>query len=696
MPPRLHDSSVNRPADNDASALPSVVDFGREICSDLAAAESREWLVTNSIGGYAFGTIAGLETRSYHGLLIAALQPPLGRTLLLAKLDETAFYGGEPFQLATNRWVGGVVGPEGYRYVERFHLEGTTPVWTFALADALLEKRVFMQPGANTTYVLYRLVRASGSIALSIKALVDYGAEHGTTTSGELPMQITGVEQGLRVAAFEGATPFYVLSDAGAARLAEQWYREFDLSAERARGLRDHTDHFFAGEFTATLAPGESLTIVASTDASPSLNGEAAYAARQKETRSLLEEFNERNGKAARSAPPSIQQLALAADQFIATRPLPGMAGARTILAGYPWFGDWGRDTMIALPGLCLVTGRASQARNILQTFARFVSEGMLPNNFPSAGKSPTYNTADATLWYFQAVREYVDATNDLDLLGELFPVLDAIVEAHIRGTRYNIHVDPADGLLYAGEPGVALTWMDAKVGDWVITPRIGKPVEINALWFNAAASMAQFARATGRVPDRYENLAQRARTGFDRFWNPQKQFCFDVIDGPPGMEDCDVALRPNQIFAGSLPESPLTPERQRAVVDVCAHELLTSFGLRSLGRKEPGYQGRYAGDAEKRDGAYHQGTVWGWLLGPFVLAHLRVYQDAETAMSFLEPMLHHVVAAGLGTAGEIFDGDEPFTPNGCIAQAWTVGETLRAWRYINIAGSRRAPNSSL
>lgn len=676
---------MKRPADSYVSGFSSTVDFGRELCGNLAEAESREWLVTNGIGGYAFGTVAGLETRCYHGLLIASLKPPLGRTLMLAKLDETATYGGEQFQLATNRWVGGEVAPEGYRLIERFHLEGATPVWTFALADALLEKRVFMQAGANTTYVLFRLVRASAPINLSVKALVDYGAEHCATTEGDFPIESTSVERGLRVVAFDGAVPFYVLSGSGTARPAGEWYRNFDLPAERARGLRDHTDHFLAGEYTATLAPGETLTIVASTDASPSLDGEAAYAERQKLARALLEVFRQGNSSAARPAPPAIEQLVLAADQFIAARPLKDIPEAQTILAGYPWFGDWGRDTMIALPGLCLATGRAAVARNILRTFSRFVSEGMLPNNFPSSGEAPAYNTADATLWYFLAIRAYFEATNDTALLGELFPVLDAIVDAHVRGTRYKIHVDAADGLLYAGESGAALTWMDAKVEGRPVTPRIGKPVEINALWFNAAWSMTLFARALGRASDRYENLAMRARAGFDRFWNPAKGFCFDVIDGPWGTQDSNAALRPNQIFAVSLPESPLPVEQQRAVVDVCARELLTSFGMRSLGRKEPGYQGRYAGGVEQRDAAYHQGTVWGWLLGPFALAHMRVYRDAETAMSFLEPLSRHITAAGLGTAGEIFDGDEPFAPNGCIAQAWTVGETLRAWRQLNV-----------
>jgi predicted glycogen debranching enzyme len=674
---------VNRRAHDDVSGFPSVIDFGREVCGDLAQAESREWLVTNGIGGYAFGTVAGLETRCYHGLLIAALNPPLGRTLLLAKLDERAAYRGEQFQLATNRWVGGEVLPQGFRLVERFRLEGTTPVWTFALADALLEKRIFLQAGANTTYILYRLVRAGGPIQLAIKALADYGAEHCATTAGDFPMNAAVVERGLRVTAFDGATPLHILSSNGAVQAASEWYRNFDLAEERARGLRDRTDHFLAGEFTATLAPGESLTIVASTDVSPLLDGEAAYAERKKQERALLENFQPATG-AARRAPGGVDQLVLAADQFIAARPLPGFPGAQTILAGYPWFGDWGRDTMIALPGLCLATGRPAVARNILQTFARFVSEGMLPNNFSSGGEPPAYNTADATLWYFLAIREYFEATGDTGLLGELFPVIEAIVDAHIQGTRYNIHVDPSDGLLYAGEAGAALTWMDAKVEGRAVTPRIGKPVEINALWFNAAWSMTLFARALGRASDRYEILAARARAGFDRFWNPQRQFCFDVVDGPWGTDSANAALRPNQIFAVSLPESPLSAERQRAVVDVCEGELLTSFGLRSLGRKEPGYVGRYEGGVEQRDTAYHQGTVWGWLLGPFALAHLRVYQDADLAMAFLEPALRHITAAGLGTEGEIFDGDEPFAPKGCIAQAWTVGETLRTWRMIN------------
>jgi predicted glycogen debranching enzyme len=681
---------VKRPASDPFPIFHDVVDFGREICGDLHAAESREWLVTNGIGGYAFGTIAGHQTRCYHGLLVAALQPPLGRTLLVAKFDETARYGSEEFALFTNRWADGTVSPDGYRNIERFHLEGTTPVWTFALANALLEKRIFMQTGSNTTYVLYRLVRANSSVELSIKVLADYSEEHCATTGKFRPMEVTPVEHGLQVAAFEGATPFYVQSDRATALPAKTWYRNFDLAAEHARGLADRADHFFAGEFRATIAPGGSLTLVASTEAAPSLNGQSALVNRQSETNVLRGRFFTANGGTQKAPPPNVQQLVLAANQFIAARPLDAEPDAKTILAGYPWFSDWGRDTMIALPGLCLATGRPWLARNILRTFSRFVSEGMLPNQFPNAGAAPVYNTVDATLWYFNAVRQYSEATSDIGLLTELYPVLEGIIDAHVRGTRYQIHVDPADGLLYAGEPGVQLTWMDAKVGDRVITPRIGKPVEVNALWLNAVAAMERFAFTLGRNAARYEALAERARNGFARFWNSEKQFCSDVIDAPGFPDGKDAALRPNQIFAVSLPESALTPEQQRAVVDICARELLTSFGLRSLGREEPGYRGRYAGGAEKRDEAYHQGTVWGWLLGPFALAHLRVYRDAAQAMSFLEPMFGQIEAAGLGTLSEIFDGDAPFAPNGCIAQAWTVGETLRAWRAIRGAVEKK------
>jgi len=676
----VEDIPVAKDSQAPFSLIEPCIDFGRDVCGDLSAAEQREWIVTNGIGGFASGTAPGLLTRRYHGLLVAALKPPLGRTLLVAKLDEVADYDGRTYALSTNRWAGGTLDPQGYRFIETFRLEGTMPVWTFACADAQLEKRVWMQHGANTTYVRYKLVRAGRPIELTVKALVNYRDYHSSTHAGDWRMNIEPVDHGVRVDAFQGATPFYVLSAEASAEAAHDWYRNFDLAVARYRGLDDHEDHLHAATFRVKLEPGDSATIVLSTEPAPGLDGGKAWAARLGRERDLVDRWTKANLSASSRAPAWIRQLVLAADQFIVSRPLPDDPEAHSVIAGYHWFGDWGRDTMIALPGLTLSTGRPEIARCILRTFSRFVDRGMLPNRFPDAGEAPEYNTVDATLWYFEAIRQYVASTRDQALLRELFPVLADIVAWHTRGTRYNIHVDPADGLLYAGEPGVQLTWMDAKVGDWVVTPRIGKPVEVNALWYNAVVTMSQFARSLGRPADEYESLARRARTGFQRFWNQAGGCCFDVIDGPDGN---DASLRPNQLFAVSLPESPLSPEQQRAVVDACARDLLTSHGLRSLSADDPRYQSHYGGGPRERDAAYHQGTVWGWLLGPFVLAHLRVYNDPVLAASLLEPMASHLKVHGLGTASEIFDGDAPFAPRGCIAQAWTVAEVLRAWTLL-------------
>jgi predicted glycogen debranching enzyme len=370
----------------------------------------------------------------------------------------------------------------------------------------------------------------------------------------------------------------------------------------------------------------------------------------------------------------------LAADQFIVRRPLNDDPEALSVIAGYPWFGDWGRDTMIALPGLTLSTGRPEITRRILRTFARFVDRGMLPNVFPDAGEEPEYNTVDAALWYFEAVRQYYESTEDREFLREIYPVLEEMIEWHQRGTRYGIKADPQDGLLAAGEAGVQLTWMDAKVGDWVVTPRIGKPVEINALWYNALVSMTRFAAILKKPSNVYSSAAWDVERSFGRFWNEEAGCCFDVIDGPDGN---DASMRPNQILAVSLPASALSSLRQRAVVDACARELVTSHGLRSLAPGDPAYVPHYGGGPRERDGAYHQGTVWGWLLGHFALAHLRVYNDPARAASYLEPMAHHLNVHGLGSASEIFDAEAPFTPRGCTAQAWTVAEILRAWTVI-------------
>ena len=664
------------------------IQFGREICGDLSAAESREWLVTNGIGGYASGTVAGSQTRRYHGLLVAALQPPLGRTQLVSGIDEIVHYAGEDFSLATHRWASGAVDPQGYLLLEDFHLEGSTAVWTYALDDALLEKRVWMRQGENTTYIQYTFVRGSSALEMEWKALVNYRDFHSLTHAGGWRMNIAPVENGVRVLAFDGAVPFYLKSSSATCEPRHEWFLGCYFAEETERGLSDREDHLFAALFRGRLEAGASVTLVVSTEAAASLDVETARAERANYEVKLFHDWQAKNETLAGEAPSWLWQLILAADQFIVKRSLPEEPEGRSIIAGYHWFGDWGRDTMIALPGLTLATGRAEVARQILLAFSRYVDGGMLPNNFPDAGPSsvgasgkPEYNTVDAGLWYFEAVRQYFELTQDDVTLQKLFPILAAMIDAHVAGTRYNIHVDPADGLLYAGGPGVQLTWMDAKIGDWVVTPRMGKPVEINALWVNALETLAGFARLIAKPDEVYEKLAAKAKKSFQRFWNAERNCCFDVIDSP-GLGK-DALLRPNQIFAVSLPVSPLAPEQQKAVVDICARRLLTSHGMRSLAPGETGYIGHYGGSPRDRDAAYHQGTVWGWLLGPFVLAHYRAYHDREAALRFLEPLGREIYASGLGTLSEIFDGDAPFKARGSIAQAWTVGEVLRAWKEI-------------
>ncbi len=667
---------------NPVASLDSPLEFGRDICNNLEAAERREWLVTNGIGGYASGTMAGLLTRRYHGLLVAALKPPLGRTLLVTKIDEIAGYDGNTFSLGTNRWMGGAIDPRGFELIQQFRLEGTISVWTFACSDALIEKRICMEQGANTTYVSYKLASARQAVRLSLKVLVNHRDFHCNTHAGDWRMEVQAIANGVRVIHYPGATPFYLLSSNATAEPAHIWYRNYFLSIENSRGFDGCEDSLHAVTFHAELKPGEEVTLVFSTDTSSDLDGIKALDRQRSRERALLARWDAAHPPQAKATPAWIRQLALAADQFIVARPLPQNPTARSVIAGYHWFGDWGRDTMIALPGLTLATGRPEIAKEVLLTFVQLVDQGMLPNTFPEGGDAPQFNTADSALWFFEAAREYVDSTRDIKTLRQLFPVLAEIINQHVKGTRYKIRVDPADSLLYAGEPGVALTWMDAKVGDWVVTPRIGKPVEVNALWFNALLSMARFARALKKTSSEYESMALHVREGSARFWNNQTHFCFDVLDGPEGN---DATFRPNQIFAISLTERLLSPERARAVVDACEQRLLTPRGLRSISKDDPKYRGHYGGSPHDRDGAYHQGTVWGWLLGPFIHAHLRVYKDRTRAAAFLEPMKQSTMEYGLGTAGEIFDGEPPFAPRGCIAQAWTVGELLRAWLACNL-----------
>lgn len=693
-------------------ALPAYIRFGREICGDLAAAESREWWLANGRGAYAAGTVAGTLTRRYHGLLVAPVHPPLGRMLVVAKADATLMLDGVEYPLFSNRWASGEVTPAGYKLIESFRLDGRMPVWRYRLGAACVEMRVWMEAcadtvpersevgaggaggeasaldaahgtlpraGADTTYVAFKLEDTALKGELRIKLLVNARDHHASTPVGGFDPQIASDASGLKIT-LPDTFDLRVQARHGAIRAERNWYENFDLPVERERGLPDRDNHLCVGEAWLDVQAGEwsGLVLSLSDDASPDLD----EAMRRFHTRDLAQlrraqvqipEFSE--------APDWVGQLLLASDSFIFQRPLPGVPDGESVIAGYPWFGDWGRDTMIALPGLTLATGRYDSARRILATFARFVDQGMLPNVFPGAGDRPDYNSVDAALWYIEAWRAYVETTGDLAALRESFAALEGIIDWHVRGTRYGIKVDEADGLLRAGEPGVQLTWMDAKVGEWpsawVVTPRIGKPVEINALWYNALIAMASFAERLRRPAAEYRRLASRARDGFARFLNSHTGGLYDVLDGPDGN---DGSVRPNQIFAVSLPASALDEYTQRRVVELCGRELFTSYGLRSLSPAHPDYKGVYAGGVRERDGAYHQGPVWAWLLGHFALAEFRVLGDAAAAQRRLEPLRDHLMDAALGSVSEIFDGDAPHAPRGAPSQAWSVACTLEAW----------------
>jgi 4-alpha-glucanotransferase len=467
------------------------------------------------------------------------------------------------------------------------------------------------------------------------------------------------------------------------------WIENFALPLEHERGLPDRDSHLAVAEARLELLPDVWVGLAAGLDADADPDVVAAMERFRARDASLLDRALAQV-PGLKEAPDWIRRLVLAADTFVFARPVPDGPDGESVIAGYPWFGDWGRDTMISLPGLTLATGRQESARRVLATFARFVDGGMLPNVFPGSGDHPEYNTADASLWFVEAWRAYIDATGDTGSLRRAFPVLEDIVAKHQAGTRHGIAMDASDGLLRAGEPGVQVTWMDAKVGDWVVTPRIGKPVEINALWYNATCAMAELAAAVGRDGGVYRTRAEVIRIGFRRFVRPDGRGLYDVLDGPGG---ADASVRPNQIFAVSLPHSPLDKAQQAAVVATCARELLTSYGVRSLAPYEPDFKSVYRGGVWERDGAYHQGPVWAWLLGHFALAEHRVTGDAQAAMHRLEPMRDHLSDAGLGTISEIFDGAAPHVPRGAPAQAWSVACTLEAWWRLERA--RRAAAKS-
>ena len=650
--------------------------LGREICGGWNEVVRREWLVTNGLGGYACGSVSGANTRRYHGFLMASLKAPVDRTLLVAKLDINVEYLGKSYALSANEFAGGTVDPRGFVHLESFTVIDGVPIWRYAVADALLEQKIFMAPEANTSYLRLEVLRAGAPLHIELKPLVTYRDYH-SQGRGARPFKAIAAQDSCTVHAFDGAQPYRLAINAGRYTATDIWYWNFLHREEFERGLDALEDLWGPGIFSAELTVGSPVFFTATAEESAPPPGDEVLAAIVDRSRRLIAAL-------PTTAPPWVQTLATASNQFIVRRGEKSGASA-SVIAGYPWFTDWGRDTMIALPGLTTVLGRFDIGAAILRTYAGFVDRGMLPNRFADAGEGLEYNTADATLWMFQALNEHLEAKRDPDLLRDLFPTLAAIVHAHVEGTRYGIQVDPADGLLRAGEPGIQLTWMDAKHGDQVFTPRIGKPVEINALWLNA---LEVGARLAGRVRNTAEkrfcqDLLKRAGAGFSRFWNEDAACLYDVIDVDGGSAH-DARIRPNQIFVVSLPYCVLPQERMRAVVDTCARELLTSHGLRSLSAADPAYQGHYTGNSWQRDAAYHQGTVWSWLLGPFARAHYRVYDDAALAQSFLAPIAQHLTAACFGSISEIFDGDAPHIARGCFAQAWSVAEILRSWVYLD------------
>jgi predicted glycogen debranching enzyme len=656
----------------------------------LDALLEREWLVTNGLGGYASGTVSGAATRRYHGLLIAAHPAPLGRLMMVNHLWEfvrlpdyrTVPFGGE-------EKVGGELKIHGTEHLIDFHLDAGLPVWRYEVEGYQLEKRLYFAYRHNTAYVRYELSKGKGRIRLKLRPSIHFRGhdDHVSTDLGG-PYRLTADEDRFELCGGPTLPTLRMAVDGCKAAFTYQPEREADIlyRVEERRGYVFQGALYSPGLFRLDLEPGRAVTLILSTDRWEEIRAvtpEQAYAAELDRRRRLVEQAlpEARSGFAA--------ELVLAADQFIFT-PAARVADeararaqgdeARSVIAGYHWFTDWGRDTMISLEGLTLATGRFPDAGYILRTFAQHIKDGLIPNLFPEKGQEGLYHTADATLWYFHALKRYTDITGERNTLKSLLPKLKDIVAHHLQGTRFGIGVDSADGLLTQGAEGYQLTWMDAKVGDWVVTPRRGKAVEINALWYNALRLMEAWVREEEgeEAAAAFGAHAQKCRDSFNRrFWYAEGGYLYDVLDGPDGTNDS--ALRPNQVFAISLDHPVLDRERWRPVLEVTRERLLTPVGLRSLAPGSKDYKARYFGDLRARDAAYHQGTVWGWLIGPFVDAWMKAYPDDRGGASkLLDGFRWHMSEACVGSISEIFDAESPYTPRGCIAQAWSVAEVLR------------------
>ena len=660
----------------------STIRLSQQDLQNLETSLKREYLETNGLGGYASATVVGVRTRKYHGLLVAPTHPPVGRHLLAADLEEAVIVQGKRIPLSTHQYIDTIY-PEGFRYLREFRLD-PFPVFVYDIEGLLLEKTIFMCYGENTTCILYRIRRLPkgirhGQILLEVRPLLAMRSHHDLVR--EDPQYDLRFDAQPASVTFEldGKPPLTMMFAGARFEHQPHWYGNFFYPREAESGYQAVEDLYSPGRLIFTFDFASSASLAFTTESAWKMDFEARRTA----------EIERRN--ALRANLPGdddlISALVVAADAFIVRRHPDG----RSIIAGYPWFTDWGRDAMISLPGLCLVTRRFEDARNIIATFVGSMKDGLIPNHFGESPGETLYNTIDATLWLFEAIWRYYDATGDGDFVCEILPQLRDSVRHHLEGTHYGIHVDE-DGLLMGGCEGVQLTWMDAKVGDKVITARMGKPVEINALWYNALKIMAAFAANFGGLAEeaKYDDLARCAYQAFNEvFWNAEGGYLYDNISS----EGPDPSLRPNQIFAISLSFPVLEPERWRPVVDKVSKHLLTPYGLRTLSPDHPNYRGQYRGDLVARDHAYHQGTVWPWLLGHYLVAYVKTYGTSPATISRtieqLEPLRDHLRWAGLGSISEIFDGDPPHEPNGCIAQAWSVAEVLRALVEIAHSGSR-------
>ena len=638
----------------------------RVVCRDFERSSRLEWLESNTTGGYAMGTVAGLNTRRYHGLLVSALDPPTMRYVMLSSLEEEVEIDGQTYQISTHQFKDGLHG-KGYELLDLFRLD-PFPAWEWTLGPNTFTKRLFLVKGKPAAIVQYICEK---SCTVRVRPLLAFRDYHNLMQVNDLLNDnIERARDHFRMTPYPGLPSLTVyFGDKASFTPAGEWKRGFDYFMETERGMDAQEDLFCPGEIALHVDGGNVGWIAAD------LTGEDGYD--EHKVKDLTEQY--RNKQVVGNTPFEAR-LTAAADQFRAFR----RDGRPTLLAGFPWFASWGRDAMVGLPGLVITRGFFDEAKGILEGFLMHLNQGLIPNHFPNIG-APTYNTIDATLWMFQAVWSYVQCGGGMEWVKNVFyPVAKTIITWHERGTLYEIHVDPEDGLLAGGVEGTMLTWMDAKVGDWVVTPRRGKPIEVNALWYNALRIMLHWATELEDLEygHKIREMAKRAQSGFQKFWNPTLNCCYDVIEEDGALDD---KIRPNQVIAASLP-FPLLDEKQRQAVMLLAKEkLLTPVGLRSLSPDDPDYRPRYEGDRHKRDGAYHNGTVWAWLIGPYITGYLRAFGKSTENIAYCRGLVDNfepqVLTFGLGSIAEIFDGDPPHCPRGCVAQAWSVAELLRVLR---------------